>query len=84
MFKFIFARQVMGRPFQGPPGIPADRLAVLQQAFMATMQDKEFLAEAEKGSFEIRPVPGEAIEKLVVEVLATPPALAEKAGALMK
>src|SRR6266545_4544447 len=26
MFKFIFARQVMGRPYQGPPGIPADRL----------------------------------------------------------
>jgi hypothetical protein len=29
-------------------------------------------------------VAGEAIEKLVAEVLKTPPELAEKAGALMK
>ena len=62
IFKLIFARQVMGRPFQGPPGIPADRLHALQQAFMDTLEDKEFLAEAEKGQFEITPVAGEAIE----------------------
>jgi tripartite-type tricarboxylate transporter receptor subunit TctC len=84
MFKFIFARQVMGRPYQGPPGIPADRLQVLQEAFMKTMKDPEFLADADKGQFEIRPVAGEEIEKLVAEVLKTPPELAEKAGALMK
>jgi tripartite-type tricarboxylate transporter receptor subunit TctC len=84
MFRFIFARQVMGRPYQGPPGIPADRLRALQKAFMDTMADKEFLAEADKGQFEIRPVSGEAIEQLVADVLKTPPELAEKAGALMK
>ena len=84
MFKLIFARQVMGRPYQGPPGIPPDRLRALQQAFMAAMKDKDFLAEAEKAQFEITPVSGEAIEKLVAEVLKTPPEIAEKAGALVK
>ena len=84
MFKFIFARQVMGRPYQGPPGIPADRLQVLQKAFMDTMVDQEFLAEAEKGKFEIRPVSGAEIGKLVADVLNTPPELAAMAGALMK
>src|SRR5262249_34649909 len=84
MFKFIFARQVMGRPYQGPPGIPADRLRTLQKAFMDTMADTDFLAEAEKGQFEVRPVSGEAIEKLVAEVLSTPPELAARAGALME
>jgi hypothetical protein len=48
------------------------------------MADREFLAEADKGQFEIRPVAGEAIEQLVADVLKTPPELAEKAGALMK
>lgn len=84
MFRLIFARQVMGRPFQGPPGIPLERLRVLQQAFMDTVKDKEFLAEAEKGQFEITPVSGEAIEKLLADVFKTPPEIAAKAGSLVK
>src|SRR5213075_1613911 len=47
IFKMIFARQTMGRPYTAPPGMPADRLAALRQAFMDTMTDKEFLDEAE-------------------------------------
>ena len=74
----------MARPFIAPPGIPPERLRVLQQAFMDTMKDKEFLAEAEKAQFEITPVSGEAIEKLLAEVFKTPPAIAEKAGTLVK
>jgi tripartite-type tricarboxylate transporter receptor subunit TctC len=84
MFRLIFARQVMGRPFQGPPGVPPERLRVLQQAFMDTMKDKDFLVEAEKAQFEITPVWGEAIEKLLAEVFKTPAAIAEKAGMLVK
>jgi tripartite-type tricarboxylate transporter receptor subunit TctC len=84
MFRLIFARQVMGRPFQGPPGIPPERLQALQQAFMDTMKDKEFLAEAAKGQFEITPVSGEAIEHLLADVFKTPPEIAAKAGALVK
>ena len=78
IFKMIFARQVMGRPYLAPPGIPADRLAALRQAFMDTMTDKEFLADAEKNKFEINPVNGEQIEALVKEVYQTPPEVDEK------
>jgi tripartite-type tricarboxylate transporter receptor subunit TctC len=84
MFRLIFARQTMGRPYQGPPGVPAERLRALQQAFMDTMKDKEFLAEADKAQFEITPVSGEAIEKLLAEVFKTPAAIAAKAGTLVK
>src|SRR5947209_9856862 len=34
ILKLIFARQVMGRPFLAPPGVPEDRLAALRKAFM--------------------------------------------------
>ena len=47
IFKMIFARQTMGRPYLAPPGVPADRLAALRKGFMDTMTDKEFLDEAE-------------------------------------
>ena len=58
ILKLIFARQVMGRPFVAPPGVPADRAEALRKAFMATMKDKDFLADAEKAQMEITPVSG--------------------------
>ena len=46
VLKLIFSRQTLARPFAAPPGIPEERLRALRTAFDATMQDKEFLAEA--------------------------------------
>ena len=72
VFKLVFARQVMGRPFVAPPGLPPQRVAVLRKAFMDTLQDKELLAEADKARLEITPVSGEAVQKLVEEAYAMP------------
>jgi tripartite-type tricarboxylate transporter receptor subunit TctC len=83
ILKLIFARQVMGRPFVAPPGIPADRAEALRKAFMDTMKDKQFLAEAEKAQLEITPVPGEQIQKLVQDVYNTPKDVAAQAGAIL-
>jgi tripartite-type tricarboxylate transporter receptor subunit TctC len=84
ILKVIFARQVMGRPFLAPPGVPADRVAVLRKAFLATMNDKDFLAEADKAQLEITPVAGAEVEKLVGEVYATPADVARKAANAIK
>jgi tripartite-type tricarboxylate transporter receptor subunit TctC len=84
VLKLIFARQVMGRPFLAPPGVPKDRAEALRKAFMDTMTDPEFLAETEKAQVEIVPVPGEKIQTLVTELYQTPPAIAQKAAALIK
>jgi tripartite-type tricarboxylate transporter receptor subunit TctC len=79
ILKMIFARQVMGRPYVAPPNLPADRVAVLRQAFMATMQDKDFLAEADKTQLEVNPVSGEDVDKLVKDIYATPTDIIAKA-----
>jgi tripartite-type tricarboxylate transporter receptor subunit TctC len=84
LLKLIFARQVMGRPFLAPPGLPKERTEVLRNAFMNTMKDPEFLADADKAQVEIVPVPGEDIQKLVAELYQTPPAIAQKAAGLIK
>jgi tripartite-type tricarboxylate transporter receptor subunit TctC len=84
ILKLIFARQVMGRPFLAPPNIAPDRAAALRKAFMDTMADKDFLNDAEKAQMEITPVPGDQIEKLVKELYATPPEIAQRAAALLK
>ena len=80
IFKLIFARQVMGRPFLAPPGVPKDRAEALRKAFMDTMKDPEFLADAEKSQLEITPVAGADVETLVKEIQQTPKALADKAA----
>jgi tripartite-type tricarboxylate transporter receptor subunit TctC len=79
ILKMIFARQVMGRPYLAPPGVPPDRLAVLRQAFMDTMADKDFIADADKMQIEINPVSGADVDKLVKDVYATPPDIIAKA-----
>jgi tripartite-type tricarboxylate transporter receptor subunit TctC len=83
ILKLIFARQVMGRPFLAPPGVPKERTDTLRKAFMDTMNDPAFLADAEKAKMEITPVSGDQVEKLVRETYATPKEVAAKAAALI-
>ena len=49
ILRLIFARQVMGRPFLAPPGVPQDRADALRKAFMETMADKDFLRRHREG-----------------------------------
>jgi tripartite-type tricarboxylate transporter receptor subunit TctC len=72
VLKLIFSRQTLARPFAAPPGIPEERLRALRTAFDATMQDKEFLAEAQKLDLEVRPVSGAEIDELVLNLSKTP------------
>jgi tripartite-type tricarboxylate transporter receptor subunit TctC len=84
VLELIFSRQVMGRPYAAPPGVPPERADALRRAFMATMADAEFLAEVDKAKLEITPVAGERIERLILDLYNTPAAVAEKAAALVK
>jgi len=84
IFKLIFARQVMGRPYLAPPGVPKDRAEALRTAFTDTMKDPDFLADAEKSQLEITPVTGAEVEKLVKELYQTPKALAAKAAEFIR
>jgi tripartite-type tricarboxylate transporter receptor subunit TctC len=85
ILRLIFGRQVMGRPYVAPPGIPSDRAEALRKAFMATMTDKAFLADVVKAQFEITAVSGDELQKMVFDIYkSTPPAVAEKAMMLVK
>ncbi len=80
ILEIIYGRQVWGRPFIAPPGIPADRAKALQTAFMATMKDPAFLAEAKRLKMEIAPVDGPTIAKMIQALAATPPELMHQAA----
>jgi tripartite-type tricarboxylate transporter receptor subunit TctC len=82
VFEFLFAPQEMGRPFFAPPGVPAERVKALRDAFEKTLKDPQFLAEAEKMGIEVQHVGGEAIHALLDRVYASPPEVIARAKAV--
>jgi tripartite-type tricarboxylate transporter receptor subunit TctC len=56
-----------------PPGVPTDRVVFLREAFDATMNDPEFLADAQKRGLEIVPGRGDEVQQVVGRTIATPP-----------
>jgi len=54
------------------PDVPADRVAILRDAYVATMHDPDFLAEAAKEKLLVRPQTAEDIAARVKEAFATP------------
>ena len=78
--KLILASQAMARPFAAPPGVPEDRKRALVAAFEKTMQDKDFLADAQKIKADVNPVSAAEIDKLLAEIYATPKAIVAKAA----
>ena len=73
----------MARALVAPPGLPADKTALLRRAFDATMQDPEFLAEAAKIQADIDPTSGEDVQRLVARIYATPQLVIDRAKKLL-
>jgi tripartite-type tricarboxylate transporter receptor subunit TctC len=82
---FLFSYLVFIRPFVGPPGIPADRLKALQDAFAATLKDPELLAEAERAGVEIRYASPARVAGALNDIFNAPEAIQTRAlGELRK
>lgn len=80
----MFARQTLGRPYAAPPNVPADRVEALRAAFMATMEDAEFLAEAKAQDLEITPVDGATVQSLVEDVYKADPAIVSRLNEILQ
>ena len=79
----VLASGELGRPYLLPPGIPAERLKTLREAFMKLMADPAFLADIKRRGLEVEPSTGEELEKLAKEVMAQPPEVIERMQKLM-
>jgi tripartite-type tricarboxylate transporter receptor subunit TctC len=84
VLELILIRQEAGRPFAAPPGVPAERIAALRQAFEATLVDPEFRTEAEKAQLEIEPLTAHEIEQFLAKAYAASKPIVQKAGALVE
>jgi tripartite-type tricarboxylate transporter receptor subunit TctC len=82
VMELVFTQQLMAWPISAPPGVPADRVQALRDAFDAAMEDPEFLAEAARQKLVINPVSGKKIAELLDRVYATPQELLDRVTAL--
>jgi tripartite-type tricarboxylate transporter receptor subunit TctC len=74
----------ISRAFVTTPDVPADRLAALRKAFAQMIEDKEFLAEADKVKMDISPSDGQTAQKVAESMLATPKPILARAKVLME
>jgi tripartite-type tricarboxylate transporter receptor subunit TctC len=74
----ILAGGDLGRPFITPPGLAADRLKTLRDAFQKTMTDPAFLADAKTRKLEADPDFGEELETIAKEAVNQPREVVER------
>jgi len=79
LLALIFTRQAAGRPFAAPPDVPKERVNALRDAFLATVEDPAFLADAQQMNLEINPLSGSAFDDLLHSVYQTPEDLVARA-----
>jgi tripartite-type tricarboxylate transporter receptor subunit TctC len=71
--QILLAAGEFGRPMMVTPGTPEERVKILREAYVKTLQDPEALAEAKQGRMDVDPATGEELETLVKEIFDSPP-----------
>lgn len=66
-----------GRPFYAPPGVPAERVRILRDAFRDALKDPALLEEARRGGQSISWVSGEDMDRNNRAILETPDSVVE-------
>jgi tripartite-type tricarboxylate transporter receptor subunit TctC len=79
----VLAPDGMDRPVLAPPGLPAERLAILRTAFHAAMNDPAFLADARKQRLSLKEVDGREVERILNTAFAMPPDVVRAANEAM-
>lgn len=74
----------IGRAFAAPPATPADRVAILREAFAKVIQDPEFQAEAKKAKIDMHYISGEQVLKDFTDLLNQPPEVLKEMGKYIK
>ncbi len=71
------------RLYSLPPQVPAERVRVLQKAFVDALKDPQLLAEAGKAKLEIDPLDGTGVEKMVNGLYEIDPAILNRVKQLL-
>jgi tripartite-type tricarboxylate transporter receptor subunit TctC len=68
----------LGRPLIATPGIPADRVKILREAYLKAFKEPEVIAEAKKSRMDLETLTGEEVENEMREVMNQPREVIER------
>ena len=71
--RVVLTAASLGRPIVAPPGVPAETVKVLRQAYLNTLKDPELIADVKKRRWEIAPLSGEELAEMAKDVIDQPP-----------
>jgi tripartite-type tricarboxylate transporter receptor subunit TctC len=83
ILRAIASTAEIGRSIIGGPGVPAERLAALRQAFAQMVKDPDFVATCEKRHLMLDPASGEDMDAIIKETFALPNTTLGKIGAML-
>jgi tripartite-type tricarboxylate transporter receptor subunit TctC len=74
----VLAAGDFGRPMMVTPGTPPERVKMLREAYVKTLNDPEVLTETKKARMDVDPTPAEELESLAKEIFDSPPEVLER------
>jgi tripartite-type tricarboxylate transporter receptor subunit TctC len=83
VFNLVYNRDAIARSVLAPPGIPAERTAMLRAAFDLTIKDQGLIDTLAKAGLALNPLSGVAIEGFVKDYMAAPPEAVARARAAL-
>jgi tripartite-type tricarboxylate transporter receptor subunit TctC len=83
VLRLLSAPSAIGHPLTTSPGVPAERVKALRDAFDATLKDPAFLQEARRAKLEIDPTPGVELARIAAEILSSPKPIRDKLASIV-
>jgi tripartite-type tricarboxylate transporter receptor subunit TctC len=84
VLRLLTAAMELGRPYVISNQVPPDRIAILQNAFLAAAADKDFIELANKRNLSLSTVTGPQAQQLLASVFSTPKPIANRAKEIIK
>jgi tripartite-type tricarboxylate transporter receptor subunit TctC len=74
----LLASETIGRPMMATPGLPADRLNMLRQAYAKALAESELVTELKKKRMSLDVVSGDEVEKVMRDIISQPREVVER------
>jgi hypothetical protein len=84
VLKLTTTAMELGRSYVLSGQVPADRVAILQDAFEAAANDKQFIELAKTRNMGLSLVTGKEAQQLLTKVFATPKSVVDRAREIIK